>query len=141
MEGVVQVHVATRTEIEDLRGVVDRNLRDAAIAGLSEDNRLGLAYEAVLVSSKMVVHASGYRVRPTVAGAHARTLECAELALGAGVSGAIAYFNTVRRRRNTLSYDAAGTVSDVEARDALKQARAYKQMAEGWVAKNHPGLV
>lgn len=140
-DGLVQTHIATKTEIDELRAVVARNLADAGVSDLSADNRLGIAYEAVLVSCKMVVHAAGYRVRSGIPRAHAVTLECAELALGPSVHDALAYFDTVRRRRNTLSYDTAGLVSDHEAKDALKQALAFRKTVDGWFAKHHPRLV
>jgi len=41
-------HDATVEEIQDLFAVVDRDLADAAIARLSADWRLGIAYNAAL---------------------------------------------------------------------------------------------
>lgn len=136
----VQPHTPTKTEIDDLRGVVARNLADAALPGLSADNRLGLAYEAALVLSKMAVHATGYRVRSGVPGAHAITLQGSELAIGPSVSKTIAYFDRVRRMRNRLSYDVAGSVSDSEATSALTQATAFQKLVEAWIATNHAAL-
>lgn len=117
-----------------------RDIADAAVPDVSADNRLGSAYEAVLVSCKLVVHASGYRVRSGVAGAHAHTLECAGLVLGPSVAGFVNYFDGVRRRRNTLSYDVAGTVSDHEAAEALRRAISFGQEVEAWIRANHAHL-
>lgn len=139
-DGSVQQHTPTKREIADLRGVVRRNLADAALFRLSADNRLGIAYEAVLVSCKIAVHASGYRVRSTIPGAHAKTLECAQIAIGPAVSTIITYFDAVRRKRNRLSYDVAGTVSDTEAEEALKHARGFQSTVDAWLARHHPGL-
>lgn len=63
-EHLVEPHTTSAEEIRDLRAAVDRNLHDARLQGLSNDNRFGLAYEAALVAAKMAVHAAGYRVRP-----------------------------------------------------------------------------
>ncbi len=128
-------------EIDDLRGVVARNLADAAIFALSADNRLGLAYEAVLILSKMSVHAAGYRVRSGAVGAHKVTLQGAEIAIGPSIANTIAYFDRLRRMRNQLSYDVAGSTSDAEANSALAQAQAFQTLVEGWIAANHPTLV
>jgi hypothetical protein len=81
-----------------------------------------------------------YRVRSGIPRTHAITLECAELAIGGNVSTAIAHFEGVRRRRNTLSYDVAGRVSESEAKDALKHAGAFQETVESWLATNHPHL-
>ncbi len=139
-DGNVQQHTPTKREVADLRGVVDRNLADAALSRLSADNRLGIAYEAVLVACKIVVHASGYRVRSGIPGAHAKTLECAEIALGTSASTVIDYFDAIRRKRNRLSYDVAGTVSDSEAAEALKSAKGFQTTVEAWLQKHHPSL-
>ncbi len=42
----VEAHATSKQELDDLRRAVNRNLRDAAIRGLSADNKFGLAYEA-----------------------------------------------------------------------------------------------
>ena len=136
----MQQHQPTKREIDDLRGVIARNIADAAVTGLSADNRLGIAYEAVLVSCKLVVHASGYRIRSGIPGAHAKTLECAEIALGPSISTIIAYFDAIRRKRNRLSYDVAGMIGQTEAAEALKRARAFKTTVEAWLKKTHPSL-
>jgi hypothetical protein len=139
-EGNVQPHIATRREIEDLRSVVQRNLADASLQRLSADNRLGLAYEAALVACKMVIHASGYRVRSGIGGAHSTTLECALIALGRSSAARLQFFDSIRRRRNTLSYDVAGTVSDHDAGDALRQATTFVATVEVWLKRHAPGL-
>ncbi len=140
-EGSVQRHMPSAREVADLRGVIDRNLADAALTSLSADNRLGIAYEAVLVACKLAVHASGYRIRSGIPGAHAITLECGVLAMGKPVADVIDYFDTVRRKRNHLSYDAAGTVSHAEANEALKHARGVKRAMEAWLADRHSELL
>jgi hypothetical protein len=54
--------------------------------------------------------------------------------------GIDAYFETCRRKRNQLDYDAANMVSDTEAVEILEKAREFKQEIEDWIAKDHPGL-
>jgi len=139
-EGAVQPHMPTKAEFDRLRGVVTRNLADASLRGLSADNRLGLAYEAALALARMAVHAAGYAVPVGVPRAHALTLEGAELALGPALRHELAYFNAVRKRRNTMTYDVAGSVDAREAQDALGQAARFERAVEAWLAANAPGL-
>jgi hypothetical protein len=55
-------HKTSRQEIDGLRAVVDRDLKDAALAGLSEDRRFATAYNAVLQLATMTIACAGYRM-------------------------------------------------------------------------------
>ena len=88
----------------------------------------------------MAIACTGYRV-VAKKGHHQVTYEAAELAIGSSVSKLTAYFETCRRKRNTLDYDAANVVSDTEAAELLQKAQELKQEAEAWIAKHHPRLV
>jgi hypothetical protein len=135
----VEAHRTSKQQLDDLRSAVDRNLRDAAVPKLSADNRFGLAYEAGLLLGKMAVACAGYRVKGQ--GAHQTTFAALKLALGAGVSGTAAYLERCRRKRNELSYDVAGVVTDTEATEILAQATALRKTVEQWIAENHPHLM
>lgn len=110
---------------------MERNLKDAAVAGLSADNRFGLAYEAAMLLAKMAIASAGYRVRGF--GGHYTTFEALELALADHTANFAAYFDRCRRKRNTLSYDAAGVVTDTEASEILVQAKAFRVAVDTWL--------
>lgn len=137
-DGRVVTHVTSRREIEDLRAIVARNLADASTKAISADNRFGLAYEAALILAKMAIAAAGYRVKG--ASAHQTTFEALEFAMGPPVRAFAGYIDRCRRQRNTLSYDAAGIVSDADAEDLLKQARIFNTTVESWLKRNYPPL-
>ena len=61
-DGGVLPQKASKTELDRLRGAIERNLRDAALPDLSADNKFGMAYEAALLTAKMAVAVAGYRV-------------------------------------------------------------------------------
>ena len=46
-------HKTSRQELDGLRAIVERDLKDAAVAGLSEDRRFATAYNAVLQLATM----------------------------------------------------------------------------------------
>ncbi len=137
-QGRAARHVTSKRELDDLRAVVDRNLRDAAIAGISPDNSLGLACEAALLAAKMAIACAGYRVKG--AGAHQATFTGLELALGRRASRAAAYFERCRRKRNDLSYERASLVSRIEAKEILREAARLRDDVEAWIAERHPTL-
>src|SRR3989304_3862422 len=58
----VQRHKTSKHELDGLRAVVERDLKDASLAGLSEDRRFATAYNCVLQLAKMAIACAGYRV-------------------------------------------------------------------------------
>lgn len=52
----------------------------------------------------------------------------------------IDYFDSCRRKRNTLDYDIAGLISDTEANELVEQAADFRKIAEDWIQKNYPDL-
>lgn len=129
-DGIVQTHVATKAELDELRSLVERNISDAGVLAVSPDNRLGMAYAAILALSKMLVHAAGYRLRGRGGAGHLNTLDAAETALGATDKALFVYFDGLRRQRNALSYDAAGGVTKPDAEKALQAALKFRETVE-----------
>ena len=50
------------------------------------------------------------------------------------------YFERCRRKRNELSYDMAGVVTDTEAAEILVQAKALQDTVQQWIGHHHPHL-
>lgn len=135
----MQRHRASRQEIQDLCELVGRDMRDAAIEGLSDDRKFATAYNAVLQLSKMVIACAGYRV---VGGNHHRnTFEVVKTAFGSPEADAFAdYFDTCRRKRNNVDYDGADIVTETEADELLEKAAEFETFVEDWITKEHPAF-
>jgi uncharacterized protein (UPF0332 family) len=136
-EGRIDKHQTSWQELEDLRGVVERDLADANIPGLSDDRRFATAYNAALQSTKMVIACCGYRLRGA-AGAHHTTFECLKLAMGTSIYKTAAFLDQCRRKRNIADYDAAGRVSTTEVDEMIKVAKSFAEEVEKWIGKNYP---
>ena len=135
----VRTHKTSKQELDDLRTVIERDLHDAGIIGLSADRSFATAYNAALQTAKMAIACAGYRV--VGQGHHQVSFEAAELAVGASVSTLIAYFELCRRKRNILDYNVANVVSDVEAIESIQKAQEFKQKVESWIAANHMSFI
>ncbi len=61
-------HKTSTQEIGNLLNIVERDMHDATVAGLSSDARFVAAYNAALKLCTILVYASGYRI--TGLGAH-----------------------------------------------------------------------
>jgi hypothetical protein len=95
----------SKAELDSLRSIVTRSLKDVTAPGLSADARFVLAYDAARTLSLIVVRAEGYR--PKSVGGHYNTF----LALGAAdpaFNALSVYFDGCRMKRNGCEYDIAG---------------------------------
>jgi hypothetical protein len=134
----VQRHVTSRQELDDLRSVVERDLADAALSGLSDDRSFATAYNAVLQLAKMAIACAGYRV--TGSAHHHTTFQAMELTLGAAAANHSAYFDACRRKRNQLDYDVAQVATHTESQEMLNKAQEFQVFVEAWIAQHYPPL-
>src|SRR5438034_10640918 len=75
-------HQATVAEVRILLGVVDRELADAGVAGLSDDGRFTHAYDAALLLCKLALHVDGFEVQKRAPGHHSFWINSLEFTLG-----------------------------------------------------------
>lgn len=136
---IVQPHQTSAKEMESLRQLVNRDLTDAGLAALSADRRFATAYNAVLQLSKMAITCAGYRVT-SGAGHHQKTFEAVKTALGKPGEPLADYFETCRRKRNHIDYDASEVATETEAEELLRKAKEFQTMVEAWIVKHHPAF-
>jgi hypothetical protein len=127
----------SKAELDNLRSIVTRSLKDVAASGLSADTRFIIAYDAARTLSLIIVRASGYR--PRSAGGHYNTFLGLEAADPAFIALS-AYFDGCRMKRNDCEYDFAGGVTDTDADGLLKTVKKFAVDAEAWVKAHHPNL-
>lgn len=132
----IQRHSTSKQELDALRAVVERDLKDASVPGLSEDRRFATAYNGVLQLATMAVACAGYRVTAKQ-GHHENTFVALELAAGPQVAPLAKYFNTCRRKRNMVDYNVASVVTETELMELLEKAAEFKTFIEDWIATNH----
>ena len=121
--------------------LVNRDLKDAEIEGLSDDRRFATAYNAVLQLSKMAIACSGYRVSSNKTGHHRTTFEAVTNAVASqDVENLADYFDTCRRKRNLIDYDATEVASETEADELVKKGRQFQTIIEDWISDNYPAF-
>lgn len=136
--GTVKTHTTGRREIKSLRELIERDLKDAGLKGLSADRKFATAYNAALQLCKMAIACAGYRLTVGI-GHHQKTFEAAKIAVTTTDAEKLAdYFEVCRRKRNVIDYDAADTISETEADELLKKAGEFQVLIEDWIAGNHP---
>jgi len=136
--GWLTEHKATKQEIEELLAIVDRDLHDCQVSGLSPEWRLNIAYNAALQVSTAALAACGYRSSRDAH--HFRIIQSLALTIGAE-SSLIHQFDGFRKKRNIAGYERMGTVSDQEAAEMLELARLLREKITEWLRADHPELL
>ncbi len=129
---------SSKTELDNLRSIVARSLKDVAAKGLSADARFVQAYDAARTLSLIVVRAEGYRPKKK-GGYHYNTFVALEVA-DPTFAKLSAYFDGCRTKRNVSEYDFAGGVSETDATGLLKAVQGFAVDVEAWVKTRHPKL-
>lgn len=134
-----QKHKTSKKELDNMRALIARDLADASLAGLSADRRFATAYNAALQAANMAIACAGYRIVSKV-GHHRVSLESTRLVLGNAAHRYADYFETCRRKRNTIDYTFSNVATDTEAKEIVVQAKQFYVEVEDWITKNHPPL-
>jgi hypothetical protein len=135
--GWMVAHQPSIAEITELFAVVDRDLVDAAVPRLSADWRLGISYNAALQLATLALAASGYR--PGRDRAHERTILSLRMTV-AIPQATVDLFDAVRRKRNQVNYERAGTTSTAEAAELHEAVTALRGHVVRWLRKRHRAL-
>jgi hypothetical protein len=134
-------HQATVAEVRNLLGVVDRELADAGVAGLSDDGRFTHAYDAALLLCKLALHASGFEVLKRAPGHHSLWINSLEFTLGEAHKETLIHLSKSSKLRHTSLYDHAGVVEKQDADDLLAAARKLRTDVLSWLRSQQPTLV
>jgi hypothetical protein len=134
--GLVVSHEATQEEIADLFAVAETDLRDAAIAELSPERKLGCAYGAILSAARAALHAAGYRVPKSNPSHHHYVIQSLRYTVGLTPS-IVLQIEALQKKRNTADYVRVGGVSDTLAAEACALAGEIFRSVRQWLVKNH----
>ena len=137
---LISPHQATHQEISDLLDVVDTDLRDAAIAALSSERKLGCCYGAILSVARAALRAAGYRVSKSNRSHHYYVIQSLRHTVGLD-SGTVLQIEAIQKKRNTADYVRIGEISDDLAAEARALAERIVKTIRRWLAKNHPDLL
>ena len=129
-------HKTSAKEIKDLLKIIDRDLEDAEIKGLSADRRFAIAYNAALELATITLYCKGYR--PFGLGHHYTVFQAMKESMGDYYVDLADYFNACRVKRNVIDYDRAGGISELEADKILKEVRQFREIILNWLQSYYP---
>jgi hypothetical protein len=130
-------HESSPEEIAALFAIVERDLASAKVAGLADDWRLSIGYNAALQGATAALAASGFRAAREQH--HYRTIQSLALTIG-WPAAKVERFDRFRKKRNMIGYETAGVVSEQEAREMHELAVGLRDEVLAWLRKQHPKL-
>lgn len=111
--GFVQIEALLKEAVLDLEEAVK-------IKGIAERATYLLAYMAMLKAGRALLLLNGYR--PDDGAQHRTVVEMTGAILGKKYVDLVGHFETMRRKRNDLTYEAGTLLSNTEARQAFLDA-------------------
>ncbi len=136
--GDVQPHTTSQREIEDLRRVIERDLKDAQVTGISDDRRYATAYNGALQIAQMAIATAGYKVRRGNS-VHYKSFEAMRTAIPTPqMEDLCDFFDVCRRNRNDIDYDTSDAVSRTEVEEIITKTLEFREVVDNWIATEHP---
>ena len=132
-------HTTTKAEIEGLLAIVERELQDSQVDGVSADGRFNHAYRAALTLATMLLYASGYSPARGQSHHHYRTIEAIPEILGDRAKDDCVYLQSCRAKRNAAEYDAANEASETECAELIEFAKEFRATVRAWLRKSTVG--
>ena len=136
--GWLKEHTTDLAELSNLLAIADRDIADAAADGLSNDWKFGIAFNAALKLSTMMLYDAGYMPEKTLA--HYRTLLSITFTLGEHRKDDATYLDACRAKRNHVEYDYVEGASAAEAAELLAFVKELRDEVVGKLSPKYPGF-
>jgi len=128
-----------REQATRLLAAAERNLADAQIAALSNENRFDAAYKAIMQLAMLALHANGFRTLTSRPGYHQTAIQTLPQTIGLPVERMIV-LDALRKQRNLSDY--SGDVVQASAvRECFDSATALLIDVKAWIDGNKPELL
>lgn len=116
-----------------------RNLADARLEELSNDNRFDAAYKTIMQCAMIGLWANGFRPATSQPGHHQTALQTLPKTLGLA-SDDVIVLDALRRQRNLNDYE-GDPVTDAAVRECIVQAESLLAHTRGWLKTHRPELL
>ena len=130
---------ADKAQVSKLIAAAQRNIADAALQGLSAENRFDAAYKAIMQLAMVALNANGYRTLTSKPGHHQTALQTLPLTVGLAQPKVIV-LDALRKQRNLADYS-GDLVPDSAAAECLASAQDLLAHLRAWLAANKPELL
>lgn len=119
--------VPDQGSVNRLLVAAERNLQDAKIPGLSNENRFDVAYKAIMQIANAALQARGYRTLTSKPGHHQTMLQCLIKTMQIELDQLIV-LEALRKQRNVADYS-GDLVPDSAVKECIAQAEILLNLA------------
>lgn len=125
-----------REDVQRLLKAAARNLLDAGVEAISDENRFDAAYKCVMQCAIAALLAHGYRTSTSKPGHHQTAIQSLPTTIGLDNENMVE-LDDLRKLRNCDDYEGTPIRPDALA-EALAQATALLARVEAWLREHHP---
>lgn len=125
--------------IQRLLEAAQRNIRDAEVEVISNENRIDAAYKAIMQMANAALQANGYRTLSSKPGHHQTMIQTLPKTIGLDTEIMIV-LDALRKQRNVADYS-GDLVADSAVAECIDQARRLWMKISEWLKSEHPELL
>ncbi len=137
--GQLKAHTPSAAETLRLLASAERNLKDARVAGISDETRFDVAYRAIMQCALVALMASGYRPATSTPGHHQTMIQSLPLTLAVPNDDWLG-LDALRKKRNLNDYSGA-SIDPESVRECVARAAALLAITRQWLKQHHPQLI
>ena len=126
---------ARREDIQRLLAAAERNLHDARVIAISDENRFDAAYKCIMQCAMVALWANGYRTSTSKPGHHQTAIQTLPLTVGLDAT-AVVVLDKLRKQRNINDYEGS-PISPSVVEECQQQAQALLKHVKSWIERNH----
>lgn len=126
-DGRLKTHTPNAAESARLLASARRNLRDARIAGLSEEGRFDLAYKTIMQCAMLALLARGYRPTTSIPGHHRTMIQSLPMTLDIPLD-VVFVLDALRKKRNLTDYS-GDLIDPASLRECVLHAEELVELA------------
>lgn len=135
----LQRHAADRGSVLKLLASARRNLADARVDTIGNDNRFDAAYKCIMQCAMLGLWANGYRTSTSQLGHHQTAIQCLTLSMGVPTPKVIV-LDGLRKQRNINDY-VGDPIADGVLASCIEEAQHLLAHTDAWLRASHPDLV
>ena len=125
--------------IKRLLSAAERNIKDAQVQEISDENRFDAAYKAIMQLANAALQANGFRTLTSKPGHHMTMIQSLGQTVGADKQTVIV-LDALRKQRNVADYS-GDLVPPSAVKECVAQAKALLVVVRQWLQTNRPDLL
>ena len=135
----LQQHTTDRASVLKLLASARRNLADAGVDAIGNDNRFDAAYKCIMQCAMLGLWANGYRTSTSQPGHHQTAIQCLTLTMQV-TKATVIVLDGLRKQRNINDY-VGDPIADGVLVSCIEEAQRLIAHTAQWLQDNHPELV